>query len=189
MSEKYPLSNPEVHINSQEREKLTHEAEKKHHERSNVEEKKQSKDEIYKQIEVALANKEARKKEEQEAQHHDRPHHYITKSVKRGVYKHTMKNVQTHLKPSERRFSKIVHNETVETLSELGASTVARPNAILGGGIAMVFGGLALLLTARYFGFTIPMSSLIALYVVGFVLLLVVDIIAKPFKKRFLKKN
>jgi hypothetical protein len=188
MSEKLPLSNHEVHHTSHEQEKHSHEAEQKRHEIKKTESKTQSKEEIYKQLEVAIANKEAREKAEK-IEHHDRPHHYITRAVKNGVYKHTLKNVQTHLKPRERRFSKIVHNDTIESLSELGANTVARPNAILGGGIVMVFGGLALLLTARYFGFTIPMSSLLALYVIGFALLLVVDIVSKPFKKRFSKKD
>lgn len=188
MSEQLRTSNHEVHHALSEQEKHTHEVERKQHESSKADAKIQSKEEIYKQIEVALANKEARE-QEKKAEHHERPHHYITQTVKRGVYKHTIKNVQTHLKPTERRFSKIIHNESVETLSELGASTVGRPNAILGGGIVMVFGGLALLLTARYFGFTIPMSSLIALYVIGFILLFILDILAKPFKKQFTKKK
>lgn len=188
MSEKLSVVNQETYHASHEHEKSNLEAEPKRHEQTKADAKTQSKEEIYRQIEVAIANKEARAKEEKK-EHHDRPHHYITKTVKQGVYKHTIKNVQTHLKPSERRFSKIIHNDTVETISELGANTVARPNAILGGGVVMVFGGLALLLTARYFGFTIPFSSLIALYIIGFTLLLLVDILAKPFKKRYSRKN
>jgi seryl-tRNA synthetase len=188
MSELHPKSSPESHIPNSEHERNTHEVERHHNSENKPEKKKQSKEEIYRQIEVALANKEAQKTKELH-EHHDRPHHYITKSVKQGVYKHTIKNVQTHLRPSERRFSKILHNDTIEAISELGASTVARPNAILGGGVAMVFGGLALLLTARYFGFTIPMSSLIALYIIGFVLLFIIDVIATPLKKRVSKKK
>ena len=188
MSEQFPKSNPESHISHIEHQKNTQEVERNRHEQSKADAKKQSKEEIYRQIEVARANKEAQKTKELH-EHHDRPHHYITKSVKQGVYKHTIRNVQTHLKPAERRFSKILHNDTIEAISELGASTVARPSAILGGGVVMVFGGLALLLTARYFGFTIPMSSLIALYIIGFVLLFIIDIVAKPFRKYFSRKK
>lgn len=184
MSEKYI---PKHEAQSAPERAISHETKQNHHEQLKPAEVTHSKEEIYKKIEAEAISKDARTIEEK-SPHHDRPHHYITQTVKRGVYAHTIKNVQTHLKPSERRFSKIIHNDTVETLSELGAGTVARPSAILGGGIFMVFGGLALLLTARYFGFTIPLSALLALYVVGFILLFVIDILSKPIKKRFSKK-
>jgi len=116
------------------------------------------------------------------SQHHERPHHYITSTVKKGVYLHTMDNVQRHLSPTERRFSKIIHSDTIESLSELGASTVGRSSAILGGGVVMVLGGAILLYMARYFGFSIPLSSLFILYGLGFLIIIVVDIIIKPLK-------
>lgn len=135
------------------------------------------------------AQSAAHYKQEHSAPHHERPHHYITSSVKKGVYKYTMDNVQSHLSPSERRFSKIVHNESVETLSELGASTIGRSSAIVGGGVFMVVGGITLLVMARYFGFSIPLSSLIALYIIGFLGIAVVDHMVKLFKKSQLKRN
>lgn len=121
--------------------------------------------------------------------HHERPHHYITQEVKRSVYTHTIKNVQKQLSIPEQTFSKIVHNSTVETLSEVGANTIARPSAIIGGGLLMVCAGLALLAMARYYGFTIPLSSLLFFYAVGFALLFVIDMISKPMRKRLKKRG
>jgi len=117
-------------------------------------------------------------------EHQARPHHYITASVKKGVYAHTVRNVQSHLTPSERRFSKLIHNESVESLSELGASTIGKPNAIIGGGVFMVMGGLILLITARFFGFSIPLSTLVTLYLIGFIIVATIDYLIRIVPKR-----
>lgn len=190
MSEKHPTQQHEKREQVASHHEQNHERHEhsKNHEKSTKNETKYSREAIYKAIDKHAVKQEVHTAN-QEGPHHERPHHYITKTVKRGVYAHTISNVQTHLKPAERRFSKIIHNDTVETLSELGAGTIGRPSAILGGGIFMVFGGLALLLTARYFGFTVPMSMLIALYVTGFVVLFAIDIFSRPIKKRLSRRN
>lgn len=159
-----------------------------HHESLTTHEQTQSVEALRHTIDAHALSKDTHTHHTPVAQH-ERPHHYITRTVKRGVYAHTMKDVQTHLKPSERVFSKVVHNDTIETISELGAGSIARPSAILGGGICMVFGGVGLLMIAKYFGFTLPLSSLIALYIIGFIALFVTDIISKPFRRRLSKKH
>lgn len=122
-------------------------------------------------------DKIAQHAESQHKQHHERPHHYITKDVKAAVYVHTLKNVQLHLKTSERVFSKIIHNNVVESISEVGSKTIARPGSIIGGGILMIFGGIILYLFAKYYGFYLPLSSLIALYVMGFFAVFIIDVL------------
>lgn len=187
MSEKL-RHNHEQQSNHTEKKHYHHETIRKHETHTSPE-RTHSKEAIYKAIESHAKSKDSLNITHTEKEHHQRPHHYITRSVKLGVYTHTIKRVQSQLKPTERVFSKIIHNDTIETISELGADTVGRSSAILGGGIVMVFAGLGLLLTARYFGFTIPLSSLIVLYVIGFILVFIVDIASKPVKNRRRKHN
>ena len=116
-------------------------------------------------------------------QHHERHHHYITKDVKVAVYLHTLKNARQHLKPSERIFSKIIHNNIVESISEAGSKTIARPGSIIGGGIFMIIGGISLFIIARYYGFYLPLSALLALYLLGFLAIFIVDLLKTLFIK------
>ena len=120
-------------------------------------------------------------------EHHERPHHYITKDIKKGVYLHTLHNARAHLSKRERIFSSIVHSDVIEAVSEIGSKTIARPNAIIGGGISMVVGGIILYILARYYGYTLPLSTFIALYVIGFICIVALDAIkylALRLKKR-----
>ncbi len=157
------------------------------HHRQNAEknrDKQPSSDDVHKTIEQHAQSAAEYKAQHEDHSHHERPHHYITASVKKGVYIHTLRNVQSHLTAPERRFSRLVHNESVESLSELGATTIGRSSAIIGGGVFMIVGGVTLLVMARYFGFSIPLSSLIALYLVGFIVIALVDYFAKLLRKR-----
>ncbi len=182
MSEKLPHhSEHQAHA----RESLDSHAIEQH--RQNVEkshDKQPKTDEVHRTIEHHAQSSAEYKAQHTAHDHHARPHHYITASVKKGVYAHTIRNVQSHLSPSERRFSKLIHSESVESLSELGASTVGRSSAIIGGGIFMVIGGATLLLMARYYGFSIPLSTLVALYIIGFIVIAVVDFLIKLVPKR-----
>ena len=50
-------------------------------------------------------------------------------------YKQTMHSIQSEMSAPARVFSKFIHNKTVEKVSDVVASTVARPNAILSGAV------------------------------------------------------
>ena len=119
---------------------------------------------------------------------HEHTHHYLTKRVKKDVYKHTLSDVQTHLSPVEKRISSLIHNDIVESISEVGSKTIARPSGVLGGAILMVFGGLIVLLFAKRYGFEIPLSVYLFLYLIGFVLFVAVELISSPIK-RLSKRN
>lgn len=132
------------------------------------------------------AEHHAKSKESHTTNHENQPkheHHYLTKRIKRDVYRHTVDDIQTHLSPSEKRFSKIIHNEFVESISEAGAKTIARPSGILGGAILMVFGGLIVLFFAKRYGFEVPLSLYLFLYLVGFILFVLVELVSNPIKK------
>lgn len=97
-----------------------------------------------------------------------RPHHYITQSVKNGVYMHTMDHVRHELKPLERTSSRFIHQPSIESLSDLIGSTIMLPYAVLYGATSMVVGGLGVLFFAYYAGFTLSPFLLPILYIAGF---------------------
>lgn len=99
---------------------------------------------------------------------HQRPHHYITHSVKNSVYLHTLRHVQQQLSPTEKILSRFSHNAAVESTSDLIGSSLLHPKAVFGGALTMVFGGTAIVLLARHIGFSVSPFLLIALYLIGF---------------------
>src|SRR5579862_4027775 len=50
----------------------------------------------------------------------------------------TWTSIRQNLSPSERAYSKVIHNKIVSTVSEFTAKTLARPYAILAGGVTTV---------------------------------------------------
>lgn len=161
-----------------------HETESSKHERHEKQQKtlEQAKNNVE---EHTLSTEQYKKRQESSADtHHERPHHYLTKKIKNTVFRQNMENVQTHLKPREKKFSKFIHNNTVETLSEAGSKTIARPNVIIGAGLFMAFGGLVVMLVARKYGFEVPLSVYLAFYTVGFVIAFIVDVIYGKVRSR-----
>jgi hypothetical protein len=111
-------------------------------------------------------------------------HQHVTKELKAIRYKETMRYVRRHLTKRERKFSNFVHTPTVEKISEVGAKTVARPSGLLGGGLVALVGSITVLYIARQYGFEVPNSLFMALFIVGFVVGLVGEFIITGFSLR-----
>jgi hypothetical protein len=126
---------------------------------------------------------------EQSQTHHERPHHYITKQIKQGVFLELLDQTRSQLNKKETVFSKFTHNNLVENVSEVSAKTIARPNQILGGGIFMVLGGVLLVLLAKKYGFELPLSVFIVLYLLGYVSFLILELLLKTVSKLGSKRN
>ena len=92
----------------------------------------------------------------------------VQQSMKNRAYKRELAKIQTKLPVASRRFSKIVHNKTVEAVSNVGAQTVARPSGLLGGSIAAFVGSLVLYFMARQYGFKYNYLMMFILFVGGF---------------------
>ncbi|MDB5183384.1 MAG: hypothetical protein JWO07_65 [Candidatus Saccharibacteria bacterium] len=80
-----------------------------------------------------------------------------------------MKFADAEMKPSERVFSKFLHNKTVEKTSDVIGSTVARPNAMLSGSIAAFLGITILYFVSKYYGFQLSGFETIATFIMGWV--------------------
>ena len=99
-------------------------------------------------------------------------------SIKRerdASYTRTMSQVQSELSGPSRTFSKVIHNKTVESASEVAGATIARPNAILAGAIAAFICTLGLYLVSKRFGYQLSGFETIGAFAVGWVIGLLFD--------------
>ena len=109
---------------------------------------------------------------------------HVTRELKAIRYKETMRYVRRHLNPRERKFSSFIHTPAVEKISEVGGKTVARPSGLLGGGLIALIGSIGTLYVARQYGFEVPNSLFMALFVIGFFVGLLGEFIITGFTIR-----
>jgi len=172
MSEK--IIHPEHHKNHEAGKDHKEHAErvKNHHERAAEHAKKELsevnlaklREEAKTHAEVAAKTTEKHQDKEPEATL-GTPH-----TLKAHAYEQSLKRLQKKLSKPDRALSKVVHNKTVEAISGVGASTVARPSGVLGGSICAFVGSVLLLYMARHYGFRYNYLLLFILFVGGFML-------------------
>jgi hypothetical protein len=89
---------------------------------------------------------------------------------KRESFSATMQDIRSHMSVSEKTFSKVIHNKTIEKVSDIGASTVARPNAILSGAILAFTLTLAVYLIAKNQGYVLSGFETIGAFILGWII-------------------
>jgi hypothetical protein len=108
---------------------------------------------------------------------------YTTKRIKNDRYRSTLTDVRKHLSPTQRAFSKVIHQPFVESASEIGAKTIGRPSGILSGSLVALFGSLSVIIIARRIGFEVPSSIFAIFFVGGFFIGIIVETIYHRLKK------
>lgn len=107
--------------------------------------------------------------------------HIISKSAN---YRHTMASLRHRMNPSERQFSKIIHQPAIEATSEFIGKTVLRPSVSLGATTSAVVVTGFIYLYARHYGFTMRGSevwiTLLAGGLIGLAVELVVKLLRRP---------
>ena len=98
-------------------------------------------------------------------------------------FNETMRDVRKRLPRSTRWFSSLIHQPNIERSSELLGKTVARPNAILFGGISAFAVVLSLYGYAKYAGFQLQGSETIVAFVAGWLIGLAFDAIKSVFSR------
>ena len=81
-----------------------------------------------------------------------------------------MANIQKDMKPASRAFSKVIHNKVVEKTSDVVASTVARPNLIIAGGLGTLILCSAVYLIAKQYGYVLSGFEAIGTFILGWVI-------------------
>lgn len=77
-------------------------------------------------------------------------------------YKHTLASVQRHLQPASRVFSQLIHTPAVEQISEALENTVMRPSIVAGATWTAALVGLIFYITARYYGYPLSGTEMLA---------------------------
>jgi len=82
----------------------------------------------------------------------------------------TMTRLRQQLPTYDRAFSRFVHAEPVERVSELASTTIARPSGIFGAGLTAFIGLIFILSVAKRTGFALSGGEFLVLIVVGWCL-------------------
>ena len=107
-----------------------------------------------------------------------------SKQLKADAYKRALKRVRSGLNVPERTLSRVVHQKAIESVSNATAKTVARPSALLGGGIGAFIGSAVLLYVSRHNGFTYNYTVIFVLFVGGFFAGALVELIVRLFVRK-----
>ncbi len=126
-------------------------------------------------ISVERGSAEKKKGKEASGSPAKRRHGVVSKKEREASYKHHMKQLQAELSPSQRAFSKVIHNPIIEKTSEVVGSTVARPNAVLAGAAVAFFLVLAVYLVSKFYGYTLSGFETIGAFIVGWILGILYD--------------
>lgn len=99
----------------------------------------------------------------------------ISKHAREVSFKSTMRGVQGQMSAPSRLFSKVIHNKVIEQASDMTASTIARPNALLSGSIFAFVLTLGVYITAKNMGYTLSGFESIGAFTLGWVLGIIYD--------------
>jgi hypothetical protein len=131
----------------------------------------------------ALFSKEQGKERRspQADRHNAAQHHIITHDDREASFNQTMDEVRKHMPRANRSFSEFIHHPTVERISETVGKTIARPNAILAGGLTAFVAVLGLYFYAKYAGFALRGSETIIAFAIGWLLGILFDFFKTMF--------
>jgi len=108
----------------------------------------------------------------------------LTGLDRKQAYAETMASIQRHLPTVSRGFSKVINNSTVEKTSEAVGKTVMRPSVTLGATTTALLVGAFTYWLGKHYGYAVSGSTLLLSLVVGAIFGVVIEMIAKLFKRR-----
>lgn len=184
MSEKQPSLGPEIQVGSHSLEKESrNNLERLQKEAHKAESEPQNVEKLHQKVEQhAISGKEVTVGEREVPKQQSA--FGTQKELKADAYKRTLQRVRKDLSGPERKFSNVVHQPLIETMSNVAGKTVARPSGILGGGMVSLLGSGFLLYTAKQYGFRYNFLVFFLLFAGGFMLGLIAEMILRLFRRR-----
>ena len=122
-------------------------------------------------LELASSAEQEQTTEQTETKTSEKPHR--NKPTKRELdasFKQTMTHIQKTMKPANRAFSKVIHNPAVDTVSNITANTIARPNLIFAGALSTVILCSIIYFVAKFYSYTLSGTEAIATFVLGWII-------------------
>jgi len=80
---------------------------------------------------------------------------------KEATYNETLASLQNRMTPGEKKFSRFIHNPTIEKTSNLLESTIMRPSVVMGTTWTALIVGIIFYATARIYGFKLSGSEML----------------------------
>jgi hypothetical protein len=99
----------------------------------------------------------------------------VNRELKTMAFSRAMTRVQKKLSVPSRTFSKLIHMQTVDRISEAASKTVARPSGFLGGAVFALAATSVLFWATRRYGYEYNYLIVIAVYAIGMLLGLGID--------------
>jgi hypothetical protein len=110
--------------------------------------------------------------------------HLSQRTLKEQAYRQGLSKIRHHLPANQRTFSKIIHQPVVNTVSEVGSKTIGRTSGLLFAGIFTLVGSTFVLFAARHYGFSYNFGIFIALFVGGYLLGILVELVLGLLRKK-----
>lgn len=98
-------------------------------------------------------------------------------------FKQQMQSVRENLGIGGKVFSTIIHNKTIESVSNFLSVTIARPNALLSGSIAAFVTVTILYFVAKHYGFQLSGFETILAFILGWLIGIIYDYSISRFRK------
>ena len=119
-------------------------------------------------------------------EHGTSAHHRFASHIalKKDSYKNLLAQTRSRLPAASRQFSKVIHQKQIETISNVGAQTVARPSGLLGGGVGALLGSLTLLYYSKHYGFTYNYAFFFIMFGAGFGVGLLFEVLVRLVRRR-----
>lgn len=95
---------------------------------------------------------------------------HATKTQRKRAYQRTMKQIQAEMSPTQRTFSRFIHNPVIERTSDIVGNTVARPNAIFSAGLCASILTFIVYVVAKYYGYPLSGFESIGAFILGWVI-------------------
>jgi hypothetical protein len=101
----------------------------------------------------------------------------VHKMLRKEAYTRLVKSAQRQLKPAERTLSKVMHQPTVEKLSEVGEKTIARPSGLFFGSLLSFIFTSVFVFSAKTYGWEYNFGFPVFTFVGGFALGLTLEML------------
>jgi len=104
-------------------------------------------------------------------------HGQVNQELKKITLRRELKNIRRELSLPNKALSSVIHQPGIRQASEVSSKTIARPSALLGGGVTAFIGSGAYLVLANQMGFSYNYFVFIALFGIGFVVGLAIELL------------
>lgn len=100
---------------------------------------------------------------------------FMNKELKAEALQKTFTRVRKHLSLPQKAFSQVIHQPIVDTISNIGAKTIARPSGLLTGGLIALLGSFFALYTTKRYGFSYNFTLFFLLFFMGYLLGIMIE--------------